>query len=218
MRVDHKNHDGQTALAYAANENIEVVRELIKAHADVNIIQSEDGQAALDIAAINGQVESVRELIKAGACVDHQSHEGRSALMRAIRYPEIVHELLTAKADINQHASGKTPLMEAARDRDRHAAPQLLETIRLLIGAGVEIDYENEFGTALHYAVSADIARELIRAGAKVNHYNEAGYSALMDAVQTGRTDVVRVLIAEGADVNHYNHHGLTALLLCRRW
>lgn len=72
--------DGSTVLMFASYRgDIEMVRELIEARADVNI-QDRWGNTALTYAAQYGYIEVVRELIKARANVSIQDNESKTAL------------------------------------------------------------------------------------------------------------------------------------------
>ena len=117
-----------------------------------------------------------------------------------------------------------------------------LLTVRELIAAGVDLDFQNEYGhIALMRAVHQrlidsrkaqgwinigipellvdltlsrrlDIVKELLAAGADVNMQNRYGETALMTAVASKDLDTVKELITAGADVNMQNRYGETAL------
>jgi hypothetical protein len=55
---------------------------------------------------------------------------------------------------------------------------------------------------------------QLIDKGANVNERNEAGRTALMEAVLTDCYEICELLIARGADVNEHDKFGNTALML----
>lgn len=54
--------------------------------------------------------------------------------------------------------------------------------------------------------------RELIGKGINVNVQNDVGKTALMTAVLAGQTDVITLLLESGAKVDRRNVDGLTAL------
>ena len=99
----------------AASGNIEKIRELIKAGADVNEKNSHSF-SALMIAARTGNIDMMKVLIDAKADVN-ESDDGFTALMAAIAYGRIdaVKYLIEAKADVNAKTSdGDTALMYAS--------------------------------------------------------------------------------------------------------
>jgi ankyrin repeat protein len=63
---------------------------------------------------------------------------------------------------------------------------------------------------------SVETARVLLRHGAKINHRNEHGYTALMFAANSGCVDLVALLLSNGANVANKDIHGDTALSLAR--
>ena len=68
-----KTNLGYVALMYSINiNNLEIVRELIKAGADINIKQGKNKFCCLILAISLNNVEIVRELIKAGADLNIQ--------------------------------------------------------------------------------------------------------------------------------------------------
>jgi ankyrin repeat protein len=60
-----------------------------------------------------------------------------------------------------------------------------------------------------------EIIRELLKTGIDVNHVNNPGWTALLEAIILGdggprHTEVVRLLIEAGADVNLADSNGIT--------
>jgi ankyrin repeat protein len=80
-------------------------------------------------------------------------------------------------------------------------------------------------GTALIAAAHlghADIVRALIAAGAPLNHVNNLGWTALIEAIVLGdggpnHTDTLRALVEAGADVNLPDRAGTRPLALTRQ-
>ena len=95
------------------------------------------------------------------------------------------------------------------------------KTLKTLLGAKrntpLVIDAEEEGGwTPLQIAAeSGDVAiiRELLKAGADINHTNLEGFTALMIAAANGQSAVVEELLEKKADVNVVNKEGKTALM-----
>jgi ankyrin repeat protein len=79
------NPPGWTALIYAAtNSQIDVMRYLIEAGADVNA-ESPNGTTALMMAVRGGNADAAALLVARGADVNHRSQNGATALRWARR-------------------------------------------------------------------------------------------------------------------------------------
>ena len=75
-----KDIDGCTPLHWASgNSNMEVVRCLVEAHADVNL-KDDDGYTPLHCASHNGHLKVVRCLVEAHADVYLKDNDGRTPL------------------------------------------------------------------------------------------------------------------------------------------
>ncbi|UCC83139.1 MAG: SDR family NAD(P)-dependent oxidoreductase [Gemmatimonadota bacterium] len=124
--------------------DLEAVRELIEAGADLNVREPSGGSSPLITAATFGQTEAAKALIEAGADLGQQNNDGSTALITAAFFAraDIVEALLAAGADksIRNNAGSTaldvvTPPFEVVRD------------FYDLVGAalapyGLELDYE----------------------------------------------------------------------------
>jgi ankyrin repeat protein len=91
---------------------------------------------------------------------------------------------------------GATPLMHAAAFGN-------LETLKLLLDAGADVNARNEFNaTALLWASGQpEKARLLMKRGAEVNIQSRQGRTPLMvAAAYAGNAEVVRLMLSKGAD------------------
>src|SRR5690349_20687493 len=86
-------------------------------------------------AIYNGDLAAVKAAIAKKADVDAYDANGNTPLLTAVWYPEIVQELIAAKADVNKFGSTKmmNPMMSAAT----WGEPQ---TISLLAAAGADLN------------------------------------------------------------------------------
>lgn len=140
--VNARGEGGYTPLIWATEDgNIEAIRELVKAGADINARTNNDF-TALMVAAFEGQTEAIRELLKAGADIEARNNDdGNTALILAAREgkPEVIRELLKAGADIEaRDILGRTALIKAASWMDAIRWKRT-EAIKELLKAGADV-------------------------------------------------------------------------------
>ena len=206
---------------------------------------------SLNTAIVNDDVRTIRNAIEARAITPDQRivtpgySAGAPILAIAARAGslQVIRYLISAGADLNGRTPvGETPLMLAAffvdpaeqatgREGERHEA-----AVRMLVGAGAELENLPHHYTALSYAAyqgKQRVVRYLLERGAKVNGDARNGITyinpALMMAAIQGHETVVRLLLQAGADADvrvvgghtaaefaaKYNHGRLAQLLLC---
>ena len=174
-------------------------------------------------AAERGDTATVLQLLAAGAAINSRDRAGRTAVMAATHgnQVETVQALIAAGADINlQDNRQDNPFLYAG-------AEGLLAILKLTIAAGADTKLTNRFGgTALIPAAErgpvAVVAELLNHTDVDVNHVNNLGWTALLEAIILGdggpeRTAVVRLLIEAGADVNLADGQGVSPLAHARQ-
>lgn len=118
-------------------------------------------------------------------------------------------------------ALGTPPVASSAPEAelDLHAAAMAgnLEVVEKHIKAGSDLNQQEAAGgaTALITAATfgqAAIAKELIKAGAKLDLKSNDGATALITAAFFGRTEIVKALVEAGADKDLKNNSGASAL------
>lgn len=170
-------------------------------------------------AASRGDAAGVTAALAQGAAIDARDNHGQSALLLAVQRGdhELALSLIEAGADINAAAMNHdTPwLLAGALGRTKILAA-MLETGR--------IDYakRNRYGgNALIPACErghVDTVRLLLdRSAIDVNHVNNLGWTALLEAVILSdggprHIEIVRLLLAAGADPNIADKDGVTPL------
>jgi ankyrin repeat protein len=166
----------------------------------------------LDDAASAGCVDRVREIIGRRG-IDSKGPGPSNALEQALRnsHKEVVEVLVNAGAPVNPvtQSQYETPLFGAGQSDN-------IEILRFLIRKGLKVDQKDKDGETYLSSFGffeADVAHELIKAGANPNARDRRGATALMHASAYGYEDVVRVLIENGADVNLTDYNGRTALM-----
>jgi len=174
------------------------------------------------IAAARGDAAEIARLAAGGASLNVRDGYGRTPLHVATfgRQREAIAALAKAGADID------------AKERDRYDAVTIaavandVPTLKLLLelGASAKQVTSRYDGTALIAAAHlghADVVKLLIGAGAPLDHVNNLGWTALIEAIVLGdggrrHTETLRALVRAGANVNVADRNGATPLQLAR--
>ena len=173
--------------------------------------------SGLHAIAARGAVDDVRKLASAGG-LDARDTNGRTPLHVATfqRRPDMAKALIAAGAN------------HALLDNQRYDAVTIASvlddeaTLRALLASGASAKLTTSIydGTALIAAAHLGhdgVVRELIRAGAPLDHVNNLGWTALIEAVilgDGGRRHVatVRALVEAGANRDIADRQGVTPL------
>jgi ankyrin repeat protein len=196
--------------------DVETVRSLLSAGADVNARHPEHHETPLMLAVQDHSGRGVPVaslLLESGAAVDAVDLRGRTALLSAA--PPYLALLLAAGADVAaRDLEGRTALMWAA-EREYPAA-----AIATLLAHGAELEVADPDGlTALMYAAvqaNRPAVLTLLEQGADVNAADHLGGTCLAYAVYSGDPDTVRVLLDAGADPDAVDRHGRSPRQLAR--
>ncbi|XP_062586283.1 uncharacterized protein LOC134247893 [Saccostrea cucullata] len=205
---------GTTPLITACRGGYEsVVKELIKAKADVNL--QAESHTPLSLACSGGHAGVVQDLIKAGANVNHPVPLGiyysRTPLEAAYKNDQssIKKDLLEAGVDANLESVQTTPLIMACERGDIRVVQQLLDA-----GANVNLKCESGDYTPLTMACKGghmSIVEKLLDARADVNLIDEND-TPLTAACKGGSLSTVEKLLDAGAGVNIQDSEGRTPL------
>jgi ankyrin repeat protein len=169
-------------------------------------------------AAEAGDNTTVRQFLAQGADINAQDDRGRTPLMAATHgnHVETVRVLIEAGADINiRDNRSDNPFLYAG-------AEGLLDILKLTIDAGADTRLTNRFGgTALIPAAErghVEVVQELLnRTDVEVNHINNLGWTALLEAIILGdggerHQQIVRLLVDHGANIMIADKDGVTPL------
>lgn len=173
---------------------------------------------ALLKAADEGDKEAISKLLVDGADIDATDDRGRTSVMIAIHTNqfELFTFLVEQGANINIRDNQlDNPLLYAG-------AEGKLDFLKAAIAAGADTTITNRYGgTALIPAADrghVEIVRELLlNSDVDVNHINNLGWTALLEAIILGdggknHQEIVKLLIEHGADVNLADSSGVTPL------
>jgi uncharacterized protein len=170
------------------------------------------------LAAHDGDVESISQLVSVGADVNVRDGAGRTPAHVAAfaSNDEALEALAAAGADMNaleHQAYDVVTIAAVAND------PELV-TLAIELGNRADLVTSPYDGTALIAAAHlghAEVVRRLIAGGAPLDHVNNLGWTALIEAVVLGdggadHTETVRALIEAGADPSITDREGVTPL------
>lgn len=177
----------------------------------------------LHAAAWQGDAVRVAALIARGAALDARDGRGRTPLHVAThgRRREVIALLAKAGADLNALEYDRYDAVTIAAVADDEATLAQL----LALGASARQVTSRYDGTALIAAAHLGhdgVVRQLIAAGAPLDHVNNLHWTALIEAVVLGdggarHVATVRALLDAGADRRLTDRSGATPLEMARR-
>lgn len=180
------------------------------------------GYQGLHRAAQAGDVAEIRRLAQSGAEVDGRDGRGRTPAHVAAfaSNDEALRALAEAGADMNAFESQAYDVVTIAAVADDGE----LLSLAIELGNDPGLTTSPYDGTALIAAAHlghVDAVRRLIAAGAPLDHVNNLGWTALMEAVVLGNggpdhQKVVRLLLEAGADRTIGDRDGVTPLAHAR--
>ncbi len=223
--VESRTAGGMTPLMLAARDP-EKVKLLVARGADVNA-RAATGLTPLTVAArYRGNVETVRFLLKSGARPDAEKSVEVRNDASALYYAVMAGDAEMAAALLDAGARLDSPMRLLGRVP---ASPLLYAVflddtamVALLAGRGADPnEVDGDRVSVLQWAALANHAgtvRALLARGAKVDHADRFGMTALLYAasIDYGDTEVLEALLAASPDLRAKNGRGQTALALAR--
>ena len=180
------------------------------------------GYAGLFAAASRGDAAEIARLSAAGADIGARDGNARTPLHVAAfaSQRDAMRALVRAGADPNALEGDRYDIVTIAAVAND--LPTL--TAALELGCSAKNITSRYDGTALIAAAHlghVEVVRELIRAGAPLDHVNNLGWTALIESIVLGdggprHTATLEALVAAGANVNIADRGGATPLKLAR--
>ncbi len=180
-------------------------------------VAESDANATLLRAAADGDADLVARALRAGADIEARGEDGRTALLHA---------------SIGDHVAAARVLVARGADPDglddRHDTAWLVtgvtgsvEMLETLLPAEPDLTIVNRFGGVSVIPASerghVDYVRRVVQTGIDVDHVNQLGWTALLEAVILGdggeaHQQIVDILLEAGADPSITDNDGMTAL------
>ncbi|MDH3235379.1 MAG: ankyrin repeat domain-containing protein [Alphaproteobacteria bacterium] len=176
----------------------------------------------LHAAAAKGDVPLIERWVKAGADINGRDASRRTPLMVAVygRHIAAAQALIKAGADVNAFDNARYDMLTIA------AVANDLAMVKLALASGanaraVTSPYDGTALIASAHLGHVEVVKALIAAKAPLDHINNLGWTALIEAIVLGdggkrHTEIVKMLIAAGANVNIADRSGARPLKLAR--
>jgi len=214
--------DDLTAGQHAEQMGQTAVADLLRKTAEAEDVRRRAAQEALLAAASDGDADAAALMLRSKADLEGRDDHDRTALLLASTYDRVpVARLLVAL--------GADP---DALD-DRHDTPWLVTGVtgsvamlEALLPADPDLTIRNRYGGISVIPASerghVDYVRRVVQTDIDVNHVNDLGWTALLEAVILGDgsapyQEIVRILLDAGADPAIADGNGVTALEHARR-
>ena len=178
----------------------------------------------LHLAVVQGDLATAKQLLESGSDIDTRDSRGRTPLMVATYRKDIdlARFLISRGANVNALDMQHYDMLTIA------AVLNDFGLVRLAVDSGADTGlitspYEGTALIAAAHLGHVEVVRALIKSGAPLDHVNNLGWTALIEAIVLGdggrnHQQVVKDLVAAGANVNLADRDGVRPLTLARRY
>ena len=178
--------------------------------------------SGLFAAASQGDVNQIRDLVASGEKVDVRDSRGRTPLHIAAfgGHHAAMKALVASGADPNALENDRYDIVTIA------AVANDIKTLELALSLGcragnITSPYDGTALIAAAHLGQTEVVETLIRAGAPLDHINNLGWTALIEAIVLGNggwkhTNTVKALIEAGSDLNISDRNGQTPMELAK--
>lgn len=214
--------DQVTPLAHAEARRHSEIAQVLQAALDADPMPKRQANHRLLTAAAAGDATAAALALRAGADLESRDDRGHTPLLLAATKDRL------AVARLLVHLGADPDALD-----DQHDTPWLVTGVTgsvamadVLLPAQPDLTIRNRFGgTSLIPASERghlDYVRRVVKTGIDVNHVNDLGWTALLEAVILGDgsqryQDIVTTLLAAGADRQLPDRDGVTALQHAQR-
>ncbi|KAI5462904.1 ankyrin repeat-containing domain protein [Mariannaea sp. PMI_226] len=219
-RVDAIDNEGRTALHHSAASNVvddETLDVLIKAGANLNIVDDEDGRTPLQVAIYHNRWNLATKLIQADANLEIRQPNGKTALHMAIsmRNQEFTQLLISRGANVDRVLLDHTPLTLSI-------TLGCTAITAVLVDSGADPNKASRDGnTPLLAAASTghdETVRYLLAHGADPSACpSQSGYTAMHMAAHKDKPHILQLLASFGAPVDPLDRACETPLLVAAK-
>ncbi|HSU37059.1 MAG TPA: ankyrin repeat domain-containing protein [Propionibacteriaceae bacterium] len=214
--------DQVAPLAQAQSKGFDEIAEVLQSTLDAKEISRSAASRQLLAAAEDGDATGVALALRAGADLEVRDDRERTPLLGAVTRDHV------ATARLLVYLGADPDALD-----DRHDTPWLVTGVtgsvamaEVLLPAKPDLKIRNRFGGVSIIPASerghVDYVRRVVKTDIDVNHVNDLGWTALLEAVILGDgsrryQEIVTILLDAGADRDLADRDGVTALAHAER-